>query len=326
MKTLTIKGMKAEVTRIAYGCMGIGGTWDTAPLSAQTRKDALAAVRAALDAGITFFDHADIYCRTKSEEAFAQVWKDRPGLRSSIFVQGKCGIRFEDDPRPGAPQRYDFSEEHILRSVEGSLRRLGTEYLDVLLLHRPDPLAEPEEVARAFDRLAEKGMVRFFGVSNHSGDQIALLQRWVRQPLLFNQLQLNVLHSQLIGSGVIVNQEELSRPSHGEGTLEYCMLHDITIQAWSPVAHGAFAKAAAGQGDERARAVVAVAQVMAQERGVSLEAILIAWILRHPARIQPVVGSTKPERIAEACRADGVELSREEWYRLFVAGRGAKMA
>jgi predicted oxidoreductase len=325
MKTLAIKGMKAQVTRIAYGCMGIGGTWDAAPLSEQTRKEALASVRAALDSGINFFDHADIYCRTKSEEAFAQLWKDRPGLRPSVFVQSKCGIRFEDDPRPGAPQRYDFSEEHIVRSVEGSLRRLGTDYLDVLLLHRPDPLGEPEEVARAFDQLAKKGKVRFFGVSNHSADQIELLKRWVRQPLLFNQLEVSVLHHQLIGSAVIVNQEELARPSHGEGTLEYCMLHDITIQAWSPLAHGAFARAAAGQGDERSRAVVALAQAMAKEKNVSLDAVLVAWILRHPAHIQPIIGTTKPERIAEACQADGVELSREEWYRLFAAARGAKM-
>lgn len=325
MKTYTIPGMGFAVTRIAYGCMMIGGSWDATPLSAQTRKEALASVRAALDEGINFFDHADIYCRGKSEEAFAGIWKDRPGLRPSVVVQSKCAIRFADDPTPGLPARYDFSRSHILASVDGSLRRLGTDYLDVLLLHRPDPLVEPDEVAAAFDSLAASGKVRFFGVSNHSAAQVELLRRSVRQPILFNQLQFSLVHHQLVDAGVVVNQEELSRSAHGEGTLEYCRLNGITIQAWSPLAHGAFAKAAAGEADPRARAVVEVAQELARARGVGLEAILVAWILRHPARIQPIIGTTRPDRIKAACRADDVELSREEWYRLFEAGRGARM-
>ncbi len=181
-------------------------------------------------------------------------------------------------------------------------------------------------MAAAFDRLASDGKVRFFGVSNHSAWQIELLKRWVTQPLVVNQLEVNVLHNQLINAGVSVNQDAPAMPTHGEGTLEYCRLHDITIQAWSPLAHGAFAKAAAGQGDERARKVVEVAQAMASQKGVSMDAILVAWLLRHPARIQPIIGTTKPDRIKATCQADRVELSREEWYRLLTAGKGGKVA
>ena len=198
MKTQKIAGTDLEVSRLAYGCMNIGGSWDAVPLTDGNRKTAMAAVHGALDAGINFFDHADIYCRGKSEEVFAAVWQDSPSLREKIILQTKCGIRFKEDPSIGAPLRYDFSYEHILRSVEGSLRRLQTEYLDVLLLHRPDPLVEPEEVARAFDELERAGKVRYFGVSNHTAAEIALLQKCVRQKIVFNQVEFNLIHLHLI--------------------------------------------------------------------------------------------------------------------------------
>ena len=322
MRTFKIKGISMEVTRIAYGCMGIGGAWDATPLTDQTRKDAMLAVHAALDQGINFFDHADIYGRGKAEEAFSQVWRDRPSLRQSVIVQTKCGIRFENDPVPGVPLRYDYSHDHIMRAVEGSLRRLGTDYVDILLLHRPDALVEPQEVARAFDRLSADGKVRCFGVSNHSAWQIELLKRWVTQRLVVNQLEVNVVHNQLVNAGVSVNQDQPAMPTHGEGTLEYCRLNDITIQAWSPLAHGAFAK----QSNERATKTAEVAEALARQKGVSVEAILVGWLLRHPAGIQPVIGTTKPDRIKAACQADSVELTREEWYQLFTAGRGGRVA
>jgi len=326
MKTYHIANTPLEVSRIAYGCMGIGGGWAAGPLLERTRKEALAAVRAALDAGITFFDHADMYGRGRCEEAFSGIWQERPGLRETIVVQTKCGIRFEDDPIAGGVRRYDFSREHILASVEGSLRRLKTDYVDILLLHRPDALAQPEEIAAAFDRLHEEGKVRHFGVSNHSAWQIELLKRAVRQPLVVNQLELNLVHNQLITAGTVVNQDEPARPIHGDGTLEYCRVHDICIQAWSPVAHGALAKAAPGRGDDRIRAAAAAARALAEKKGVSLDAVLIAWLLRHPAGIQPIIGTTRPERIREACAADEVLLTREEWYALLVAGNGRSVA
>jgi predicted oxidoreductase len=327
MKTYRISNIPLEVTRIAYGCMNIGGGWAPGPLTDRVRKDALAAVRAALDSGITFFDHADMYARGRCEEAFSGIWEESPGLREKIVLQTKCGIRFEDDPVKGGVRRYDFSKEHILSSVEGSLRRLKTDYIDILLLHRPDALAEPEEIAAAFDQLAQAGKVRHFGVSNHSARQIDLLKRFVRQPFVVNQLEINLVHNQLITAGTVVNQDEPSRAFHGEGTLEYCRLNDIRIQAWSPVAHGALAKASGvGQGDEKMRGAAAAVSKLAREKGVSFDAILIAWLLRHPAGIQPIIGTTRPERIRDACAADTVQLTREEWYALLTAGNGRSVA
>jgi predicted oxidoreductase len=326
MKTYHIANTPLTVTRIAYGCMGIGGGWAPGPLTDRTRKEALAAVRAALDEGINFFDHADIYGRGRCEEAFAGIWQERPGLRGQIVLQTKCGIRFEDDPVEGGLRRYDFSREHILHSVDASLGRLKTDYVDILLLHRPDALAEPEEIAAAFDALHSAGKVRHFGVSNHSAWQIELLKRAVRQPLVVNQLELNLVHNQLITAGTIVNQDEPARAIHGEGTLEYCRLHGITIQAWSPLAHGTLAKAGIGGGEEKMRTAAAAARALAEKKGVSMDAILVAWLLRHPAGIQPVIGTTNPERIRETCAADKVGLTREEWYSLLAAGNGRTVA
>ena len=326
MKTYSIANTPLTVTRIVYGCMGIGGGWAPGPLAEHTRKEALSAVRAALDAGINFFDHADIYGRGRCEEAFSGIWQERPGLRGQIVLQTKCGIRFEDDPVEGGLRRYDFSREHILHSVDASLGRLKTDYIDILLLHRPDALAEPEEIAAAFDALQSAGKVRYFGVSNHSAWQIELLKRAVRQPLVVNQLELNLVHNQLIRAGTVVNQDEPAHAIHGEGTLEYCRLHDITIQAWSPVAHGALAKASIGRGEEKMRATAEAARALAEKKGVSMDAILVAWLLRHPAGIQPVIGTTNPQRIKETCAADNVGLTREEWYALLAAGSARTVA
>ena len=337
MKKQAIAHTDLTVSRIVYGCMGLGGGWEPGQVTEQSKKEAVAAVRAALDEGIDFFDHANIYGRGKSEEAFSAAWKEIPGLRQKIVVQTKCGIRFANDPAQGVPGRYDFSRDHILESVEGSLRRLKTDVIDILLLHRPDALVEPEEVAEAFERLHFSGKVRFFGVSNHSTAQIELLRRWVTQPLVVNQLELNLVHNQLFNAGITTDQKVDLRTLQLEGTLDYCRRNDITVQAWSPLAHGAFAKALAGGAggasgsgsgrggapqDPRIFAAAKAAKAMAEAKGVDMDAILLAWILRHPAGIQPVIGTTKPERIRAACKADAVELTREEWYSLFTAGRG----
>ncbi len=325
MRSYRIAGTTLQVSRIGYGCMRIGGTSTRGPLTVQDKSKAIQAIRAALDQGITLFDHADIYTRGKSEAVFSEVWREVPGLRERVVLQSKCGIRLPGDPEDSSPGRYDFSYEHIVGSVEASLRRLRTDHLDVLLLHRPDPLVEPEEVARAFDELQQGGKVRYFGVSNHTAAQIELLRRWVDQPLVVNQLELSVLHAHLIDAGIVFNRDDPPRPVRGEGTLEYCRLHDITVQAWSPLATGAVLGAGAAETDERAARVSQEIAAIAEDRGVSREAIAIAWLLRHPAGIQPIIGSTSPERIRAACQADAVTLTREEWYRLFVAGRGGPM-
>ena len=326
MKTVRIAKTDLAVSRIAYGCMGIGGTWDHSPILESNRKSAMAAVQAALDEGVNFFDHADIYCMGKSEEVFSTLWREMPSLREAIYVQSKCGIRMHGDPDERSPQRYDFSYTHIIRSVEGSLKRLETDYLDVLLLHRPDPLVEPEEVARAFDLLQSSGKVRYFGVSNHNAAQIALLQKYLEQPIVVNQVELNLLHNQLVNEGVVFNQDDPSRPVRGEGTLEYCRLNEITLQAWGPLANGLLSGRQPETPSETIQQAAAKVAELAKQKGVSREAIVIAWLLRHPAQIQPIIGTIRPERIQAACQADEVEMSREEWYDLFTAGRGEEVA
>ena len=315
MERMRLGGSPLMVSRIALGCMRLSSD----PAQAK------ATVQAALDNGIDFFDHADIYGQGLREEVFSTMWQDAPGLRDRVFLQSKCGIRFAGDTGPEAPARYDFSYEHIVRSVGGSLRRLKTDYLDVLLLHRPDALVEPEEVARAFDELQRKGQVRFFGVSNHTAAQIQLLQTCVDQPLLANQVQLSVVHAQMIDDGILFNRDEDAPTSRSEGTLSFCRMQGITLQAWSPLAGGAVTGKPLANAALRIERAAAVVQELATQKAVSREAIAIAWLLRHPAGIQPIIGTTSPARIAACCEADELTLSREEWYRLFEAGRGGRV-
>jgi predicted oxidoreductase len=301
-----------EVSRIALGCMNLS----------EDRQDAMRTVQAALDRGINCFDHADIYGQGKREEVFSALWDRAPSLRNRIILQSKCGIRFSGDPRPTSPKRYDFRYEHIVRSVEGSLRRLKTDYLDVLLLHRPDALVEPEEVARAFDHLQRSGKVRWFGVSNHTAAQIRLLQTCLEQQLVANQVQLNLVHNRLIDDGVVFNSDDEGATSGGRGALEFCRVQGITLQAWGALAGGRVSGRPIPSSNARLQQTAAVVGELAAARGVSQEAIVIAWLLRHPACIQPIIGTTNPARIAGACQADEVAFTREEWYRLFTAGRG----
>ena len=320
MQTYTVPNTDLTWSRLGYGCMQMGGQWDGSPLTQAERTRAAALLDAALEAGITLFDHADIYTRGKSEAVFGEVLAQRPGLRQQILLQSKCGIRFADDPTPGVVGRFDFSAAHIQRAVEGSLRRLQTDYLDVLLLHRPDPLVEPEEVAQAFDALHAAGQVRYFGVSNHTPGQMALLQKYLRQPLVANQLELNLLHSEMIEDGVLANQTA-NHYTGQTGILDYCRLHGILIQAWAPVANGRLIDPPRGA-DERTRKAAAAVKQLAEAKGTSREAIALAWLLRHPARVQPIVGTTNAERLRQSALADSVTLSREEWYGLWVAARG----
>jgi predicted oxidoreductase len=299
--------------------MQIGGSWTDEPLAREAIDRGLACIRAALDAGVNFFDHADIYCRGKSEQLFGQAWSELGLRRDDVVLQSKCGIRRPDEP-PGSPHRYDLSREHILWSVEQILQRLKTDRLDILLLHRPDPLIEPEEVARAFEALSSQKLVRHFGVSNHNAGQMALLQRSLSMPLVTNQLEINLLHSDLIDEGVTVDSPQ--RASYrGDGTLDHCRKHDVSVQAYSPVAKGRITSPP-HDADDRTRTVSHVVHEIAHARGVSPDAIQVAWLLRHPARIQPVLGTTRPQRIADAVKGMGIELTRDEWYRLFTAGRG----
>lgn len=266
------------------------------------------------DAGIDFFDHADIYGGSMHfcEGRFADALRLSDAERDEIVLQTKCGI---------VPDRgmFDFSYEHIMRQVEGSLRALRTDRIDVLLLHRPDALVEPEEVARAFDDLEASGKVRAFGVSNHTPRQIDLLRTAVQQPIVANQLQLSITHAPIIAQPVAANMagEDQSVVRDGGGIVEYCRINAITVQAWSPFQGGFFTGVFLG--DQNYAELNAVIDRLAAAHGVEPIAIATAWITRHPARMQVVLGTTTPQRVHDAAAGAEVELSRAEWYELFRA-------
>jgi predicted oxidoreductase len=265
-------------------------------------------------AGIDFFDHADIYGGRMHhcESRFAAALRLTAAERDEIVLQTKCGIV----PDKGM---FDFSYEHIVAQVEGSLRSLRTDRLDVLLLHRPDALVEPEEVARAFDELEASGKVRAFGVSNHTPRQIDLLRTAVRQPLVANQLQLSITHAPIIAQPIAMNMaaEDQSIVRDGGGIVEYCRINGITIQAWSPFQGGFFTGVFLG--NPQYAELNAVIDRLAAAHGVTPIAIATAWIVRHPAHMQVVLGTTTPERVTDAAAGADVELTREEWYELFRA-------
>lgn len=328
MKPFRIAQTELSMSQIGYGCMQLGGGWNQLPIAGTERKAAAGIIAAALEQGITLFDHADIYTLGKSEIVFGELFKQTPSLRDRIVLQSKCGIRFEGDPIASAPKRYDFSEQYIVESVEGSLRRLHTDHLDILLLHRPDPLMQPEEVAAAFTRLQRSGKVRYFGVSNHTAMQIALLKKFVEQPLVINQIELNLLHAHAIEAGIRANQTEPVYTA-ADGLLDYCRLHDITIQAWAPLAGGKLINSPSAadprtpQANTRTQQIVAHIAQLAIAKNTTREAIALAWLLRHPAGIQPIVGTMNATRLSNCCRAHEISLSREEWYALFTTARGA---
>jgi len=299
MKAINIGGSGILASEIALGCMRIQSI---------SSEKAAELVLTALDNGINFFDNADIYAAGESEEIFGNIIKAAAVPRDKIYIQTKCGI---------CDGYFDFSKDHIIEAVNASLKRLGTDYLDVLLLHRPDALMEPEEVAEAFSLLHAAGKVRHFGVSNQKPMQIALLRKYLEWPIIANQLQLSIAHSQMIRHGFEVNMETEGAVDRDGSVLDYCRLYDITIQAWSPFQHGFFAGPFLGSTEYKP--LNAMLQEVADTRGVSVTAIAIAWLLRHPAGIQPVVGTMNVTHLNEICQASGIRLTRKEWYDIYVS-------
>ncbi len=319
MKTYELAHTNLKVSRIAYGCMAIGRKWGDID-STTAAKNTAQIIETALECGINFFDHADIYAAGRSEELFGEVLRRDPSLRDRMIIQSKCGIRPAGTPNETSPGRYDFSRNHIMASTEASLARLGIEQLDILLLHRPDALMEPDEVAWAFDDLRRTGKVRYFGVSNFSTSQMTLLQHSLDHPLVANQLQLSLLHHHLINEGVGANQTGYAYDGP-TGTLDHCRLHEVRVQPWSPIARGAFFDPPS-DAPERVQALARQVAAYAEAKDTSKEAIALAWLLRHPAGLQPIIGTTNVPRLTDSCKADAIELSREEWYTLFNVARG----
>nr|WP_272921674.1 aldo/keto reductase [Streptomyces sp. SID1046] len=304
-----------------YGCMGLGGSWDPDPYGPADIDAAEAAVVAALDSGITTFDHADIYRHGKAEAVFGEVLARTPGLRERITLQTKCGIRLGDEDRPGM---YDLRGESIARRVEESLTRLRTDVIDVLLLHRPDPLADVDETAAALTSLHRQGLVRGFGVSNMGAAQIAHLQARLDVPLVANQLEMSLHSRAWVEAGVLLNTPDSARNGFPFGTLEHCRDHGIRLQAWGALAQGRFTGL---QETPAERATAALLTELARKKDTTPETVLLWWLMRHPAAIAPVIGSARPERI-RAC-ADAAlrepELTHEEWYELWITARGVPL-
>ncbi|MBT2365523.1 aldo/keto reductase [Streptomyces sp. ISL-10] len=301
--------------------MGLGGTWDTEPYGAQEIAQAEAAVEAALECGITAFDHADIYRHGKAEAVFGEVLARNTGLRERIVVQTKCGIRLPDGDRPGI---YDLRGRTVVRRVEESLTRLRTDVIDVLLLHRPDPLADPDDIAEALTGLHRQGLVRRFGVSNMGAAQMAQLHARLDVPLVANQLEMSLYRRDWLEAGVLVNTPAAAANGFPFGTLEYCRENGVALQAWGALAQGRFTGL---QETPEEEATAQLIDALATAKGTTPETVLLWWLRRHPARIAPVIGTARPERI-RACR-DAVqrppELSHEEWYELWLTARGVPL-
>ena len=310
MKTIKLGTSSLTASRLAFGCWRIAGTRDNLKSAAEADAEGRAAVVAAYEAGYTLFDGADIYGGGRAEDILGATLKSVPGMRERILITSKSGVRHAGSPTPDAPGRYDFSPDYIVKSCEASLKRLGIETIDLYMLHRPDYLGDPHEIAGAFAQLYDAGKVRFFGVSNFRPSLVNALQAACPFPLVVNQVEISLAQ----------------RAAFEDGTLDQCLEKNITPMAWSPLGAGLLGDGAKrllpAQQGYKTDAIVKVLDEIATARGVSRTVIAFAWLLRHPSKIVPIVGTTNPGRIREAVKATEFELSREEWYRLFIAARG----
>jgi len=313
MQTIQIGRSSLTGSRLAYGCWRLAGAKDPSEVQPEREAAGRRAVLAAYESGYTLFDHADIYCDGAGETIFGQVLKQVSGMKKRVVLASKCGIRKKGAPKADCPFRYDFSADHIIRSCEGSLKRLGVETIHIYQLHRPDYLCQPEEVAGAFTQLKQQGKVLEFGVSNFRPSQVAMLQKACPMPLIVNQVQISLAHLDCLE----------------DGTLDQCLAEKMTPLAWSPLGGGQLADVMPidlRTEDHAARlGLREEMEHLARERGSSRTIVALAWLLKHPSGIVPIVGSTKPERIREAAKALDFALSREEWYSLLEAARGQRL-
>ncbi len=305
---LGVSSLKSS--RLAYGCWRVAGSGNPGEMTAQSRAAGYRAIIAAYEAGYTLFDNADIYARGESERILGETLKRVSGMRDRILVATKCGILPAGEPSAESPQRYDFSAPHIIHSCEKSLERLGVDTIDIYLLHRPDYLANPAEVAQAFSELKAAGKVRWFGVSNFRPTLVTALQLACPMPLLVHQIEISLLQL----------------TPFTDGTLDQCMIERLTPMSWSPLAGGLLGNGAKkllpSQEQYSYQKLLPVLDSTAKSRGISRAAVAVAWLLKHPSKILPIIGSTNPERIREAAKAAEMDLTREEWYRLLLAARG----
>ena len=303
MKNISILNGPKNASAIIQGCMRMPDL---------SVNEAAKVISTAYDCGINFFDHATCYGENGAAETrFGEAFKLTGIKREDVFIQSKCGLCFDRN-------EFDWTKENILSSVDDSLRRLQTDHLDTLLLHRPDVLYDPEEVAEAFDILEKSGKVIYFGVSNLVPMQIELLKKYVKQPLIINQVQLSLEQSQLIDQALYMNNKTTEFSINRDGNaLDYCRLNDMTIQAWSPLQIGMFGGSFIDNPDYAK--LNETLQKLADRENVSKAAIAIAWILRHPAKMQAIIGTMNPDHIKDICTAGEVSLSHHDWYELYLS-------
>lgn len=325
MKKKNVKPLNtyfAGVGDIAYGCMGLGGGWNQNPVSKENIKQAHQVIDTALDSGINLFDHADIYTFGKAETTFGHALAEHPELRDKMYIQSKCGIRFTDAE---GPKRYDLSKEWINYSVDNILSRLNSDYIDILMLHRPDPLMELDEVANTLHALKRSGKVRHFGVSNMQHNQIAYLQSALDIPLIANQIEISLDKLDWLDSGIMAGNPDGRDINFTAGTLEYCHVNNVQIQAWGSLSQGMFSGRDIENQPPSIKATASLASQLANKYQVSAEAIILAWLMRHPAGVQPVIGTTNLDRIRACSQAQNIKLLRSEWYALYEASRGQEL-
>jgi predicted oxidoreductase len=313
MKTIPVGVSLLRTSRLAYGCWRVAGTWNPDDVTDASREAGRRAIIAAYEAGYTLLDTADIYCHGESERILGKALEEVSGMRDRAVILTKGGIRPAGDPQPDSPGRYDFSSSYLIGACEQSLRRLGVETVDIYMLHRPDLLAEPEEVAQAFTQLKAAGKVRYFGISNFRPSLVTALQAACPMPLIAHQVEISLA----------------KLDAFTDGTLDQCLIEGMTPMAWSPLAGGLIGDGATrllpSQQSYRPEPFLPALAAVAKARGASRTTVALAWLLKHPVKIQPIIGTTNPDRIREAAKAADLELTREEWYRLLIAARGEPM-
>lgn len=307
--------------KLIYGCMGLGGSWDKSPITAADQIKADNVIETALELGITHFDHADIYTSGKAEQVFGDFLKNRPSVRENLFIQSKTGIQLHAGPLNSS--RYNLSDTYIISQVDGILSRLNAEYLDALLLHRPDPLSSMEEIANTLLKLKKNGKVKSYGVSNMSVSQIQLLQSYLDEPIFTNQIRLSLAHSILFDLEVWVNRYESPKTAGLDQLLAYSAQHKMSIQAYSPLAQGKYATNSEKTGTEKQTAKLL--NELAEKYKTSPTAILLAWLWKIPALIHPIIGTTNIDRIKASVEALKIDLSREDWYDLWIISKGTAL-
>lgn len=322
MPELALREFFPDTTPLIYGCMGLGGGWNQSVSTAADIKKAQEVIETCLEKGINTFDLADIYSLGKAEGVVGEVLKSSPNLRDKMLIQSKVGIKLGPNVEV---KQYDLSASYITKAVEDSLNRLGLEQLDILFLHRPDPLMDLDETAAALTKMRSQGKFKHLAVSNMHAGQIAWIQSALDFPIVANQLELSLAHADFVEEGITANMKESCQSGFPRGTLEYCEQQSVQIQAWGALAQGSYTGNTPDNPSEAQLATIKLVKQLATRYSTNANAIVLAWLMKHPVGIQPVLGSTNIERIIECSQAPKIELSRDDWYLLFEASRGQEV-